>query len=189
MNVSTRFVLILVAVTTIRAEVAVRILLGVGDQKQVDYSGEISSRNGRITALEPWRFDGDDKILGADRWRISTHQIRLFGGSIAPQRQWIANGIVAELAGESGDTELSVRTAQGNFTVRLSEIPFGRKVPALAGKALVRLVLKDDRVVGEERLLTELNARIRGVNQGPDGSLYVLTDGNGGKILRLVPKP
>ncbi len=52
----------------------------------------------------------------------------------------------------------------------------------------MRLVLKDDRVVAEERLLTELNARIRGVEQGPDGALYVLTDGNAGKILRLVPK-
>ena len=61
-------------------------------------------------------------------------------------------------------------------------------VSALAGKALVRLVLKDDRVIAEERLLTDLNSRIRGVNQGPDGALYVLTDGNAGKILRLVPK-
>jgi glucose/arabinose dehydrogenase len=60
-------------------------------------------------------------------------------------------------------------------------------VSALAGKALVRLVLKDDRVIAEERLLTELGARIRGVNQGPDGALYVLTDGNAGKIVRLVP--
>jgi glucose/arabinose dehydrogenase len=61
-------------------------------------------------------------------------------------------------------------------------------VAALAGKSLVRLVLSGDRVVGEQRLLTELNARIRGVSEGPDGALYVLTDGNGGKILRLVPK-
>jgi glucose/arabinose dehydrogenase len=62
-------------------------------------------------------------------------------------------------------------------------------VSALAGKSLVRLVLNGDRVVGEQRLLTELNARIRGVNTGPDGALYVLTDGNTGKILKLVPKP
>ena len=61
-------------------------------------------------------------------------------------------------------------------------------VSALVGRALVRLVLKDDRVVAEQRLLTELNARIRGVSQGPDGALYVLTDGNAGKIVRLVPK-
>jgi len=58
-------------------------------------------------------------------------------------------------------------------------------VSALAAKHLVRLVLNGNRVVGEERLLTDLNARIRAVNQGPDGALYVMTDGMAGKILRL----
>src|SRR5262245_25791475 len=61
-------------------------------------------------------------------------------------------------------------------------------VAELVGRTLVRLVLNGERVVAEERLLTELNTRIRGVNEGPDGALYVLTDGAGGKILRLVPK-
>jgi aldose sugar dehydrogenase len=60
-------------------------------------------------------------------------------------------------------------------------------VATLVGKALVRLVLTDERVVAEQRLLTELNARIRGVSEGPDGAVYVLTDGAGGKILRLLP--
>lgn len=61
-------------------------------------------------------------------------------------------------------------------------------VSELVGRTLVRLVLNGERVIAEERLLTDLNARIRGVNEGPDGALYVLTDGNGGKILRIVPK-
>jgi glucose/arabinose dehydrogenase len=61
-------------------------------------------------------------------------------------------------------------------------------VSALAGKSLIRLVLKDDRVIAEERMLTDLNARIRGVSEGPDGALYVMTDGNEARILRLVPK-
>ena len=60
-------------------------------------------------------------------------------------------------------------------------------VSELVGRALVRLVLANDRVVSEERLLTDLNSRIRGVAEGPDGALYVLTDGNSGKILRLTP--
>jgi aldose sugar dehydrogenase len=60
-------------------------------------------------------------------------------------------------------------------------------VAELAGRALARLVLKGNRVIEEERLLTELNTRIRGVNEGPDGALYVLTD-NPGRIFRLVPK-
>ena len=61
-------------------------------------------------------------------------------------------------------------------------------VSTLVGRALVRLVLKDQRIVGEQRLLTELNSRIRGVGEGPDGALYVLTDGASGTIVRLVPK-
>jgi glucose/arabinose dehydrogenase len=60
-------------------------------------------------------------------------------------------------------------------------------VSALAGRSLVRLVLNGERVTGEERLLTELKSRIRGVNEGPDQALYVLTDGATGAILRLTP--
>jgi glucose/arabinose dehydrogenase len=58
-------------------------------------------------------------------------------------------------------------------------------VSGLAAKYLVRLVLNGSRVVAEERLLVDQNARIRAVNEGPDGALYVLTDGANGKILRL----
>jgi glucose/arabinose dehydrogenase len=61
-------------------------------------------------------------------------------------------------------------------------------VAALAAKHLARLVLQGDRVIGEERLLTELDTRIRDVKEGPDGALYVLTDRDGGKLLKLVPK-
>ena len=53
---------------------------------------------------------------------------------------------------------------------------------------LVRLTLKDDKVVGEERLLSELGFRIRDVVVGPDGALYILTDEDDGRVLRLSPK-
>jgi glucose/arabinose dehydrogenase len=61
-------------------------------------------------------------------------------------------------------------------------------VATLAGKHVSRLVLEDERVVGEERLLTSLDTRMRDVRQGPDGSLYVMTDGPDGRILRLAPQ-
>jgi glucose/arabinose dehydrogenase len=60
-------------------------------------------------------------------------------------------------------------------------------VAALAGKHLVRLTLDGERVTGEERLLTQLDTRVRDVREGLDGALYVLTDRDGGRILRLVP--
>jgi glucose/arabinose dehydrogenase len=60
-------------------------------------------------------------------------------------------------------------------------------VGALRGQALHRLTLEGRKVTGEERLLVDLGARIRDVRQGPDGWIYLLTDGSGGQLLRLVP--
>jgi glucose/arabinose dehydrogenase len=42
-------------------------------------------------------------------------------------------------------------------------------------------------VVGEERLLLGLDERIRDVREGPDGALWLLTDNDDGRILRLAP--
>lgn len=55
---------------------------------------------------------------------------------------------------------------------------------------LVRLSLEGNQVVGEERLLTDMQPRphVRDVRQGPDGALYVLTDSTSGKLLKLVPR-
>jgi aldose sugar dehydrogenase len=70
-------------------------------------------------------------------------------------------------------------------------------IGGLASTHLVRLSLKGERVVGEERLLTELQPqreRIRDVEQGPDGAIYVLTERQkatpempGGRLIKLVP--
>ena len=60
-------------------------------------------------------------------------------------------------------------------------------VGALAGQHLARLVLDGERVVGEEKLLTDLDFRIRDVRVGPDGAVWLLVDQSKGRILRLVP--
>lgn len=60
-------------------------------------------------------------------------------------------------------------------------------VGALKFKLLVRLTMEGDRVVAEERLLQDLGERIRDVVQGPDGYLYLLTDDDDGRILRVAP--
>ena len=58
-------------------------------------------------------------------------------------------------------------------------------IGALSGQALVRLELDGRKVVSEERLLQSLGERIRDVRQGPDGWLYLLTDNDNGRILRI----
>ena len=61
-------------------------------------------------------------------------------------------------------------------------------IGGLGSKALVRLVMQDGKVVGEERLLTDLNERIRDVVVGPDGALYLATDSKNGRVLKVTPK-
>ena len=61
-------------------------------------------------------------------------------------------------------------------------------IGGLGSNALVRLTIEGEKVVGEERLLQENKERIRDVVQGPDGNLYVLTDGAKGRLIRLSPK-
>jgi aldose sugar dehydrogenase len=60
-------------------------------------------------------------------------------------------------------------------------------VGALAGQILVRLEVRGDTVGTEERLLREVNERIRDVRQGPDGALWLATDNSAGRILRVAP--
>ena len=60
-------------------------------------------------------------------------------------------------------------------------------VGALRGQMLVRLQLDGRRVVAQERLLQDFGERIRDVRQAPDGWLYLLTDSNDGRIVRLEP--
>lgn len=62
-------------------------------------------------------------------------------------------------------------------------------IGALVDRCLIRLELDGDRIVHEERLLEDLDTRIRDVRQGPDGYLYLLSDETDGKLLRLGLAP
>jgi len=62
-------------------------------------------------------------------------------------------------------------------------------VAALKEKHIARLVIRDDRVVGEERLLTDLGERVRDVAVGPDGAVWAITDEANGKLVRLAVRP
>jgi glucose/arabinose dehydrogenase len=59
-------------------------------------------------------------------------------------------------------------------------------VGALAAKQVARLDIDDDgKVKSEERI--PIGERVRDVREGPDGALYLLTDEDAGRLLRLAP--
>lgn len=59
-------------------------------------------------------------------------------------------------------------------------------IGALSGKHIVRLAIKDNRVIGEERLLAQENQRFRDITQGIDGALYTITDE--GRLYKIDKK-
>ena len=60
-------------------------------------------------------------------------------------------------------------------------------VGAMSGRQLVRLQLKNGRVVAEEKLLLDRCKRTKDVKVGPDGLVYVVTDESPSEVLRLRP--
>jgi len=72
----------------------------------------------------------------------------------------------------------------------------GDKFPAWRGDLLMAAMSRSllrasfdaaGKPVGQERMLTELQQRLRDVRQGPDGLIYLLTDETAGAMLRIEP--
>jgi len=58
-------------------------------------------------------------------------------------------------------------------------------IAGLASRAIIRVEIDGDTAREAERY--DLGARIREVEQGPDGALWVLEDRDGGRLLKLTP--
>ena len=59
--------------------------------------------------------------------------------------------------------------------------------PLCGSRITVDIKMDGDKVVGEERLLGDLDKRIRDVRVAANGKVYVLTDEDDGQLLELVP--
>lgn len=59
-------------------------------------------------------------------------------------------------------------------------------VGALSGSHIIRLVISNNKIVGEERLLEDKGERFRDLAEGKDGALYAVTDG--GKLYKIAKK-
>lgn len=95
------------------------------------------------------------------------------GGTVQPVYYW--DPVIAP-SGAQFHSGRGVEEWQGNLFVG-----------GLKDGVLVRLVLRDGRVVGEEHLLAGRGARIRDVREGADGTLYVVTDAEDGALLGVGP--
>ena len=142
---------------------------------------------GRIYAVEHGPKGGDELNLiepGVNYgWPVITHGKSYMGfkigegtqkeGMAQPVHYWVPSISPSGLMIYDGDRFPAWR---GSFFAG-----------ALSGELLVRLEVADGKAVVEERMLEDLEERIRDVRQGPDGLIYLLTDHPDGMLLRLEP--
>ncbi|WP_350600617.1 PQQ-dependent sugar dehydrogenase [Pseudomonas sp. 65/3-MNA-CIBAN-0223] len=154
-------------------------------------------RNPQGAALNPWTGvlwetehgpRGGDELNVIERgknygWPLATHGINYSGqpipeatgktaeGTVGPHHVWEKSPGLSGMAFYDAD----------RFKVWQHNVFMG----ALVSQELIRLKFNGDKVVHEERLMGELNKRIRDVRQGPDGYLYVLTDESDGVLYKV----
>src|SRR5262245_18161221 len=110
---------------------------------------------------------------GIDYSGAKIHQSTHKDGMEQPVKYWVPSIAPAGMAFYTGDLFPAWR---GSLFVG-----------ALAGQLLVRLPISGETVGTEERLLQQLDERIRDVREGPDGALWLVTDSSSGRILRVAP--
>ncbi|MHC8366663.1 PQQ-dependent sugar dehydrogenase [Pseudomonas sp. ZT5P21] len=154
-------------------------------------------RNPQGAALNPWTgvlWENEHGPLGGDEiniiargknygWPLATHGINYSGlaipeakgkkaeGTVAPHHVWEKSPGLSGMAFYDAD--------------RFKPWQHNVFIGALVTQELIRLQFNGDKVVHEERLMGELNKRIRDVRQGPDGYLYVLTDEDDGTLYKV----
>lgn len=154
-------------------------------------------RNPQGAALNPWTGvlwenehgpRGGDEVNIIERgknygWPLATHGINYSGqpipeaqgktaeGTVSPHHVWEQSPGLSGMAFYDAD----------RFKAWQHNVFIG----ALVTQELIRLQFDGDKVVHEERLMGELNKRIRDVRQGPDGYLYVLTDEDDGVLYKV----
>jgi glucose/arabinose dehydrogenase len=110
---------------------------------------------------------------GIDYNGAKIHQSTHKEGMEQPVKYWVPSIAPSGMAFYTGDL----------FPKWKGSLFVGAMVPGF----LVRLDVDGDKVGSEERMLRELDERIRDVRQGPDGALWMVTDYSEGRLLRLAP--
>jgi glucose/arabinose dehydrogenase len=146
----------------------------------------IDHANDQIWVHEHGPRGGDELNLvnaGANYgWPVATHGVDYSGASISPYTSrpsmvdpllvWTPSIAPAGMAQYRGPM---FPEWQGDLLVT-----------SLAERSLRRIMLEDGRIIDQERIELDLDQRLRDVEIGPEGAVYLLTDSTNGALLRLT---
>jgi glucose/arabinose dehydrogenase len=116
-------------------------------------------------------------------WPVITQGLDYIGSRISPFTEY-ANMQQPRLDWTPSIAPSGMAVHQGNL---FSELNGDLLVSVLKFKEVRWLHMDGLNVVGQTSLFKELEQRIRDVRVHPDGSIYILTDSDQGKILRIIP--
>jgi DNA-binding transcriptional ArsR family regulator len=133
--------------------IAFRILLGLKDVEPTSWDGKVTLSEGRVNAIQGWRFSDTDATDYTKSWTAST---RYASPNMAQRRRGITrgavteNGVIISASGVTASTRFDVETRQGNFSFTASALPFGEVRSFLKSGVLV------DRVPASVQLTTSI---------------------------------
>ena len=137
----------------------------------------VVSSDGTVYANEHGPQGGDEINLiqpgNNYGWPVITYGIDYNGAQITPFTQYA--GMQQPLVNWTPSIAPSGMTEwQGDlYTVSLKQ------------KSVRRVQLANGKLVSDQRVFPKLEVRLRDIRSGPDGALYILTDGKDGKLLRI----
>lgn len=148
----------------------------------------LDSKTGKVWQTEHGALSGDEVNLiepGANYgWPIATYSVDYSGAVISPYTE--KDGMKAPVAVWHPERFAPSGLAVYRGTL-FADWDGDLLAGSLAEQCIDRLNLDDaGAVTGHERIV--LTERVRDVRVGPDGAVWVLTDEDNGKILRITPK-
>ncbi len=135
------------------ARTAIRIAFGERQERETDYSGTISLSGGRLTELIPWRFFGEDRIEGANGWKLATRRANMENQPDQPRalatagtnQNIVPKGVSA--AFEAPPTaNVTIQTQRATYTFRLDALRDGRVLAFEDGDVTVQAVAAPARI-------------------------------------------
>ncbi len=134
----------------------VLVLFGVGDAAGEPWDGSLSVRNGEILSLEPHRQEPPDRILPEGGWRLRTQDVRVMLRSTVVPRptpvdrvEVLPKGLWIRGSGNAS-TIVAVRTVQGDFEFRPTEMPVGPWARAVGGRVAIQRTVPATDLSGTE---------------------------------------
>lgn len=151
MRILTILLLVASASSHLRAEeVGVLVRFGLTDKSSTAWDGSVAVSAGKVAMVTGWRFQLKDEVNGLS-WKAMTRPLTIRrsnaqkkSGKVAQKKatgdSMADNGVILRLTDVDFDTIVTLKLPKGEFTFRLSEIPYDHVLTKLEGAVEIERV-------------------------------------------------